>query len=125
MRPSSQTRELQNASTCPCCGHVMDAPLPVVDLNTNVVIWRDRRWEVSPKVAEFLYTIAKEAPRPVSFVDIGFAMWGAHAPYDQALNARCGVYAWHVRKMFAGTDVDIETITGRGYRLFVKPRENQ
>lgn len=101
----------------------MDALFPVVDLNTNVVAFKARRWEVSPKVAEFLYAIVKEAPRPVSFVDIGFAMWGAHAPYDQALNARCSVYAWHVRKLFKGTEVDIETIAGRGYRLFVQPQE--
>lgn len=116
------TRELENSNACPCCGHVLDAAMPVVDLNTNMVAFQNRRWRVTPKVAEFLYAIARHAPKPVPLLDIGFAMWGEHSPYDKKLNDCLAVYAWHVRKMLNNSGVSVEHINNRGYRLFVEEK---
>jgi hypothetical protein len=71
------------------------------------------------KLAEFVSVLSRATPRMVSKLDLGFALWGMHAPEDPLLANRLGTYATHARRMMEEAGVRIENAEARGFRLIV------
>jgi hypothetical protein len=110
---------LEPSECCPCCGQHFSPTRVTVDLNTNIVALREHRWKASPKLAEFVSVLSRATPRMVSKLDLGFALWGMHAPEDPLLANRLGTYATHARRMMEEAGVRIENAEARGFRLIV------
>jgi hypothetical protein len=108
--------ELEPCQLCPCCGRLLDADRVLVDLNSNTVALGPRRWKATPHLAEFIDAIAKPAPRAVSYLAIGDALYGVLAPEGQQLRSRLAVFACQTRALL-GSAATVEVAALRGYRL--------
>ncbi len=104
---------------CPCCGSEVTAAL-LIDLNTNTVTFHGTAREVRPpQVIELLQILHRAWPRTVSYELIADGLWGlpddgrSSAQHRQHLATLASWARSAVRQM----GIDIEAVSGRGYRL--------
>jgi len=98
---------------CPTCGGKITHPGLIIDLAANVVIYRERIWNMTPKMAEFLYCLNRAWPRQVGEGELMLALWGGHR---EMRGRNLSNYACRLRKIFSGTEISIPR-GFRGYRL--------
>lgn len=102
-------------SVCPCCGSSVDVRMPIVDLNTNHVVFGDCSVRVSPRMAEVMSYIASKHPRKVSIDDILYAVWSNVDPTPTDGLVR--VYVTLLRHVLKRMGFTISSYIPNGYRL--------
>ena len=116
VNPGKSVIRLPDSDACPCCGAPLSPSRLVVDLDCNVIIYRDQRWRVTAQIAEFVYVLAKSWPKVVSIASMTQAIWGQHDP-PASWPRTLWVYAWRVRRILADSGGSIVYTHGRGFRL--------
>lgn len=100
---------------CPCCGGVLDDAQPVVDLNTNTVLFADKTVRVQPQEAELLQILIDSFPGTISRDRIIQRMWGLGEPHSAAniLSVRVTM----LRRKIAPLGLAIRTFYNTGLKL--------
>lgn len=101
---------------CPCCGSEVEAELPILDLNINVVTWKAKRIRLTPRCAEILAVLVKNGLLTSRTPAILTAVWGmADEGIDPAGNL--AVQMARLRRDIKPLGWKIINIFNVGYRL--------
>lgn len=113
---STRLDATDNATTCPCCGTLVTAKIPIVDLNTNTVSWRGHSLKMRPQQVEIMHVLARKFPHIATREAIINALWAPDTQPDTG-NKVIDVHICRIRKMLAGTGMSVDVVWGRGYVL--------
>lgn len=102
-------------TTCPCCGGTVNAKLPLVDLNTNVISWNDQTKKVGGTAAELMSIFANRYPAIADYDFLIDRLWGAGEPPDASNTLKSHIC--HLRRAVKPLGLKIENVWGTGYRL--------
>lgn len=109
--------------TCPLCGAPLHSERLLVDLNTNVIHYNGRCFEVrEPRAAELLYVLAQCWPRVATYDHIEDGVWGNSVELVKP-HATISLYVHRARPLLARLGIQIQNIFGQGYRLVLPTQQ--
>lgn len=101
---------------CPCCGQLARPTGAFrVDLNENLLYFRDKSLPLVPQLTELAFILARRMPATVLHETLISAVWGA-APLEDALNS-LKVAIPKLRTAIAPLGLAVINTKSRGYRM--------
>lgn len=105
-------------STCPCCGQNMRVDRPLLDLNNNVLVFRDNAVKLGPQPAELAAILLEAYPRTVPRGVIIERLWGVREPAFADNIVR--INTCRLRKKLAPLGISVEALPKIGLRLVIE-----